>query len=251
MSGVRLSFMLSEMAELAKKHEPARKAFLEILEGLQAKIDGAQVPSFEDWQEWTAWCQNFEENPRVIAWYERHRDEDGRLFEGRTTERPQHFILTEVFELLIEKERPFDAARLIEDGREYARAFVDSYEMVIESYSHVPASVMSDEDKERSAAFNRDELRDNLSNIYGALLLAGRTDEAVGVADLLLKTLDDAESRVALVRAGIDIVQRQEASFSLWLDEAETAGASVRLVRRRLEKLPVVEEKAPAPEGER
>src|SRR5688572_8578225 len=81
--GARLSVMRSDIARLAQKHEPARKAFEEIFAGLQAKVDAAEVPSFADWQEWTAFCRYFGGNGRIVAWYEKHRDEEGQLLAGQ------------------------------------------------------------------------------------------------------------------------------------------------------------------------
>ncbi len=233
LGGVRASFMLSEMAELAQKHEPARKAFSEILEALQARVDAAEVPAFQDWQEWTGMCGYFGESARIIAWYEMRRDAEGRLFGGEPADHVQSLIKEEISDLLIAKDRPLDAVRLVTDGRVRAQGFVDQYRTVVDANERFPV----DEDGQM-IAWQREKLRADLSRLYAALLLAGRIDEAVGVADLLLRTLDDPQSRLALVRAGIDIVKRREPSFSAWLDEAEAGGASVRMVRRKLEKLP-------------
>jgi thioredoxin 1 len=231
MGGVRLSFMLGDMAELAKKHEPARKAFREILEGLQARVDAADVPEFRDWQEWTALCRYFGERARILAWYEKRRDDRGRLFAGKAGEFRCAHVVEDVFDELMEAERPLDAVRLYEDARGRAEKIVADYRQ----FSALDAGM--DEMREQAAAFHRSKLTEDLTKLFAALLAADRDAEATDVAGLLLRTLDTPESRTALVRAGLQTAKRPQESFGRWLDEAEAAGASVRILRRRLGKL--------------
>ena len=80
-SGVRVSFMLGDIQRLVAAHEPARKAFLEILDELGQQVAAAEVPSFDVWKDWSALCTRlFDEDDRLLAWYEARRDEEGRLF---------------------------------------------------------------------------------------------------------------------------------------------------------------------------
>ena len=73
--------------------------------------------------------------------------------------------------------------------------------------------------------------------VYTALLGAGRSEEAVEIGDLLLDTLDTPEARLALVSAGAAVAQGPEESLERWLDEAEAAGADVKELRSKLERL--------------
>jgi hypothetical protein len=190
-------------------------------------------------------CHYFAEEARLLDWYEKHRDLDGRLFDGQTADLVQGLIVTEVFDLLIETDRPMDAARLVIDGSVRGQEFVRSFD--VRRHAMAGPYSGSAEIKERSDSFSRQKLRTDMSRLHAAMLLAGRVDEAAEVANLLLQALDDADSRLALVRAGIDIVGRQEVSFSKWLAEAEAAGANVRVLKKRLEKLPVPVENASTP----
>lgn len=234
MGGVRLSFMLSNMAELAKKHEPARNAFMQILEELQAKVevDAAAIPAFRDWQEWSSLCQYFGERARILAWYEKRRDDQGRLFAGKTGESRCDNMIEDVFEQLIEAERPLDAVRLYEDVHGRAERIVADYRQI----SAVDGG-LDEEMREQMADFHRGKLTEDLSRLFAALLAAGRDPEASDVARLLLRTLDTPESRTALVSAGLDTAKRPYESFGRWLDEAEAASANVHALRRRLSML--------------
>ncbi|HEX6885027.1 MAG TPA: thioredoxin domain-containing protein [Planctomycetota bacterium] len=229
-SGVRLSFMLSEMADLARQHEPARKAFDEIFAGLQARVDAAEVPSFQDWQEWTAFCKYFGQDERVVAWYEQRRDAEGRLLAGRA-DHLAGLIVSEVFDVLIEADRSLDAVRLFPDARVKAAEIVRGYERAR------PGDGIAEEHRESLQRYQDAQLVSDLARLHAALLLAQRTAEAVDVSATLLDTLDTPEAREGLVRHGLDLVPQPLPIFARWLDEAEAAGANVRSLRRRMEKL--------------
>ena len=95
-------------------------------------------------------------------------------------------------------------------------------------------TVGSIDDAKRST---RQSLVAEMAKLHGALLAAERRDEATAVAELLLRTLDTPESRLGLVRFGIELVKKPDPSFTRWLDEAEAAGADVKTLRRRLGEL--------------
>ncbi len=235
MGGVRLSFMLSNMGDLAKKHAPAKTAFLGLLDGLQAKVDAAPVPDGTDWSEWSALARTFGQTQRMIRWYEARRDEAGRLYadgeQGNGKLREQR-IVADVFEALMAADRAQDAVRLYPDARAHAQTLARQYERMLS------AGAMVDEaaGKELTEHAGR-KLTGELSELYAALLAAARGAEAADVGALLVRTLDTPESRLALVRAGLAVARQPEADFTRWLDEAEQAGASVKSLRRRLEKL--------------
>jgi thiol-disulfide isomerase/thioredoxin len=228
--GVRLSFMLSDMAGLAQKHAPAKAAFEEILAALQAKVDAAPVPGFEDWQEWTALCKSFGWSTRVVEWYERRRDESGRL-PGTEDDPRAEAVVSEVFDALLQAERPLDAVRLYADARRRAEGLVRQFERSLPSHG------IDEGSRERLAGYLREKLLQDLSKLYGALLSAERRDEAEGVAQILLRAIDTAEARATLVRQALRSAKRSDPSFARWLDEAAAAGLDVQSLRRRLGRL--------------
>jgi thioredoxin-related protein len=245
--GVRLSFMLSNMAQLAQQHAPAKEAFAKILDELQRRVDETEVPSFEDWQEWTAFCEHFGGRPRVVAWYEKRRDEQGRLFASagdatdRRVEHQRSVILDEVFDVLMEEGRPLDAVRLYDDTQTRAEQIVGNYRMMKSANASMDEEMRADIER-----FQREKLVKDLSRLYAVLLAADRRPEAGDVAATLLATLDTPESRVGLVRAALDVGKTDEA-LARWLDEAEKAGTNVRLQRKKLEKLQAKQPPEPDP----
>jgi len=231
MGGVRLSYMLSDMANLAKRHPPAKKAFLEILDGLQTKIDAAAVPEFDDWAEWSRMCDYFAQQARVLTWYEKHRDDAGRLFAGKTGQFDEDRIVDDVFDALMRASRSQDAVRLYADARRRGQGFVQHFEQMM-------ASLPGDDDSKKELEdFSRRKLTNDMTELYGALIAAGRNDEAADVGGLLIHALDTPDSRTALVSAGLAVAKAADPSFARWLDEAEAAGANVKVLRKRLEKL--------------
>jgi thiol-disulfide isomerase/thioredoxin len=237
MAGVRVSFMLRDMAELARKHAPARTAFLGLLADHEVKVEAAELPSFGAWQEWRALCDNFGEGARVIAWYEKRRDPEGRLFAAHSSTSRESAVALEritadVFDALMRADRSQDAVRLYGDARRRAASLVQDYERFM---GHLAAGGL-EEGRDELEAQQRRKLTDELCELYGALLASERAPEAADVGALLVRTLDTAESRLALVRAAIG-VSRAPADLDAWLAEAETAGGQVEGLRRRLERL--------------
>jgi thiol-disulfide isomerase/thioredoxin len=244
MGGVRLSYMLSEMAELAKKHEPARVAFMQILQTLQASVEAADPPRSEDWSEWSSLCEHLGEGGRVLAWYEARRDERGRLFASVVRDYRTDQILDRVFDALIDARRYLEAIRLFDNARQRAQRSIVHYRLMTQPAAEDSLTV---EQRTQIQAFARNRLESDLSTLHAALLLDGRRDEAADVARSLLATLDRPEARIALVRRGVEITARPEPCFTQWLDEAEAAGAKVKSLRKRLAKLLAVA--TPVPPG--
>ena len=228
--GVRTSFMLLDMAGLARKHEPAAKAFAAILEELQGKIDAADAPAFQDWQEWTSFCRYFGGRARILAWYEKHRDPQGLLFPERD-DPLAGIIVSDVYENLIAAERCKEAVGLYPDAGVEARRMVEHYRQMMSS--------LPDDAEQRASLedHSRRKLAQDIGRLYGALRVAEREEEAAAAATLLLETLDRPETRVALARAGMDALQKPDPAITRWIDEAEAAGVDVGILRRKLAKL--------------
>jgi thiol-disulfide isomerase/thioredoxin len=239
--GVRLSFMLADMARLAERHEPAREAFLALREELQARVDAAAVPTFEDWQEWSSMAEYFGEVQRVITWYEARRDAEGRLFGGEARDVLKGLMTGEVFDVLLEAERPVDAARLYPDLPARALQLVADYEQMGSVAERMPEAMKPEMEK-----VYKDGLRDNLAALHAAALADGRTEPAAAVAAELLATLDDAESRMRLVEKTLAIAAARPPQLATWLDEAEAKGADVAELRALLAAPASSAEPAPA-----
>jgi hypothetical protein len=228
-------------------HEPSERAFAAIHAELQARVEAAEIPSFEDWQEWTAFCQYFDGSGPIIDWYEKRRDEQGRLFcdradpqvdlseDGRIA-RSESFlvgvILGDVFDVLMEEKRFLDAVRLNDDGRMHAKRLLSRYEQVLPSLD-----LMAKEDRSGIENHFRGELIQDMARLYGALLFAERAEEADAVAASLLGAIDTPEARLKLVSQGMSMTERIDPSWERWLGEAERAGGDVEQLRGKLNRL--------------
>lgn len=231
--GVRTSFMLREIATLMARHEPAKQAFMEILAELQEVLDRPGTPEFRDWQEWTSMCEYFGQRARMVAWYEARRDEQGRLPLESDNDFLVGLIRKDVFDVLVSKDRPVDAIRLYEDAIPFATGIVEDLEERNSSEFRLPDEAM----QEQMLRMQRSHFTKDMATIHAALLADDREVEAHKVAALLLGKLDDADSRKTLVRKGLEILGKSRPVFSEWLDQAEAAGANVRSLRRKLERL--------------
>jgi hypothetical protein len=205
---------------------------MEILDGLQAQVNVDGLPESQAWREWWSMCEYFDLHDRMMNWYESHRDAEGRLFAERTNDPEVQRITGKVFEVLIEQNRGQDAVRLLGDASVYAADVVKRFERL-----RAPSEAETGEMRTQLEKFARDKLTKDLSMLFAALLSAGRREEAVEVGELLISTLDTPEARLALVSAGAEVAQGPEESFGRWLDEAEAAGANVKLLRRKLDRL--------------
>lgn len=177
-------------------------------------------------------CRHFGEQQRIVVWYENHRDAEGRLFAEHSRDDLVIRIVGEVADVLVEKIRLLEAARLFSDPYVYAEAVVESFEERCATLS-----VLGEETRKSHKGVYERILTGQLVVLHTALLGAGRSEEAVQIGDLLLDTLDTPEARIALVSAGATVAQGPEESLERWLNEAETMGANVTELRDRLESL--------------
>lgn len=246
MSGVRLSFMLGKISGLMKKHEPARIAFFAILEDLQAKVDAREVPEFDCWQEWSSMCTYFGETARMITWYEQRRDEDGIILAGQEQAFIRGIIIEELFEILLGSERYADAARILGDAVIYSNRLIKDHDDQIREMQAF--DFYTDEQLERDEEWGRSQIVKNLSQLHGALLVIGRSEEAAEVAGILLQRFDDPKARTTLAGTGMLITKQPHDVFLRWLDEAEEGGARVRIYRKRFQRLQEAQPRSESPD---
>lgn len=241
---VNSSRFLDEIHQLKDRHEPAQRAFTKLLDDLQARIHRSDVPDFDEWEEWISMCSTFDEEWRILEWYDKRKEADGRLVLGRGPGLMRRIIVAEVRGRLMDAERYADAIRLFGDPVEHAKGLIKEYERSLETSLSLAEDENTRADIER---FEQRELAGDLSELYGALLVAGQRKQATAVATLLIDRLDEPSSRLALVRAGIDATNQAHDDFLRWLDEAEAGGGKVRFLRRRLDRLTKESEKAEKP----
>jgi thiol-disulfide isomerase/thioredoxin len=89
----------------------------------------------------------------------------------------------------------------------------------------VGAEAKATSDSNQAGVMIRAQYRWDASNAYAALLAAGRTDEAVAVADTVLRYEDSPKARIALVARALEAGQAAArlTKHVAWLDEASSA----------------------------
>lgn len=243
--GVRLSFMLSDIRRLCDAYEPAREAFTEILDVLDLKVVQGRATDYEDWSEWFRMNQYLEGGGRVIAFYESHHAEDGRLDIPRLSGFAKGYVTDEFFDVLMQQNRMVDAARLFPDLQAKAQDELADSQRFDKLHQRMYAA-----DKERLARmeeYTRRALAQTLGRLHAAALAVGRRDEAQRIGELLIAQYDDSDSRTTLVEFAV-AAGCAGPEHRRWVDEAEHSGASVGALRA---KLPALDPVLPAPEPAR
>lgn len=87
--GVRLSFMVSEMQDLAGEHASAMAAFTKIRDDLQAVLEGGQARTWDNLRDWVAMNNVIGDDAAVLAWFDRIKDRDNGV---ATLRRMSHAI---------------------------------------------------------------------------------------------------------------------------------------------------------------
>ncbi len=244
MAGVRVSFMLSDMADLAQRHEPAEKAFLRLLNETELRAFRRDPPEPDAFQEWVALCSHFDKAPRVMAWYEQTRDDQGRLFGSRFELPPQPDLIAirlTLENLLVDAGRYEDAARLYEDPVRLARDTFRLLQLAGASVPFVADIIADDADRSREIKEHMLALPFRMAaRIHAVTWAAGCQDEAGKIADFLLSMARGDVARVELVEAALDLAAQQlpRPALARWLDEAEAVGADVTALRARLAAAP-------------
>lgn len=229
-SGVRVSFLLRDMAELARRHPPAREAFAKVLDELQARVDAPGVPALQTWTEWARWCEHFDETPRILAWVEAHRDSAGRLFPDEHSVVASR-IRSMAFEHLAAAGRLREAAQALGDlvGR--------AESLIAEHANRRGLDGLDEEQRKGLQAFQAQSLTKELADLFVAALAVDDAAAQARIPALLLETLDTPAARIALVRGALQRAKVAHPAIPGWLDEAEAAGSNVKSLRRRYERL--------------
>ena len=224
--GVRRSFMASEIERLCKEHEPAREAFVSLIDALDGHVRTATYDQ-EVWRDWFELSERVENDAHVLAWYDEYRqrpDEEGvGPIWGRVLR-----VRDALYAALERQRRLADALPLISDLRAKAREIVKTYR-----FMQIISRPVDAEENLQIIELHAETLRHNLTALYGAALAAGRREEAQFVAEALFTVFDDAESRTLLVEAVVEGGVELEANHRLWIDEAEELGADVSHLRER------------------
>lgn len=221
MVGVRGSYMVSEMQQLAERHTPAKEKFTAMRDALATTLKTKK--SYTTFTDWVALNDAIGDNAATLAWFDRVKnDPAAKAWIDRTWFR---------IERLLEAE-----GRWADMGeRLNVPQFLNMQKMSRKWRGQGMNAAAQAEMKEMMDDMERDEY----AKTSMALLAAGRDDDARKVADELVAVLDDAASRVALVTLVVDTGYAKPWHTTL-LDEADAkspATLNERVeIRRRLER---------------
>lgn len=242
MAGVRHSFLMSEMLELAERHPPARSAFERLRQASALRAFASDPPGAQDLDDWFSLCKALDHEEDVVAWFEQAVDGQGRLY-GSRFEAPQDPRLEPlrmlVEQALIDAGRYDDVMRLYEDPLRLAR----NKQLWVRTALAGPSAFvgLSARDPELRAELESHMARVPFqvpATIHAVACAAGRPDVAAEVAALVLEADGDGWGRLALVERYVELLPDRPDVLARWLDEAFELGAPTHhlspLVRRRL-----------------
>lgn len=220
MFGVRSSFLITYMTDLAEQHEPARESFKSLRGEYREKIDNNTADQ-EDVADWVVLAGVVDDEQSVLDWFDEIRSEDSKQLELL---RKQSFAITKI---LIDHDRWADIVVLHPEPVRMLRTHLSSLNR-IDSVEGVDEAMQ----KSMKADALR-SIRSTASIQYAALLAADREDTANRIAQLLLDADDSANARLSLVATAIDAGQPREVHRN-WLDDAQAQGADVSELRGKL-----------------
>ncbi len=188
MSGVRRSFLASDIKDLIAEYEPAREVFRHLRDLAETRLK--QAPDWDTLLDWLKLNDMIDDPDATLAWVDRMlEDEDGIA----TLKHVEYAVR----DTLIEHGRYDALGRLIEDPRLSLQR--DLAIMQGASRSLVSAA-MSEEARRASRATARRLFADRAAILHASLLAAGRSDEAWDILEQALAEEDSVEMRLALAR---------------------------------------------------
>jgi thioredoxin 1 len=201
--GVRVSFMVSEMKQLAQEHEVAKTQFTKLRDEAETKLKN-RTATRQTLEDWIHLNRVLDDDDRTLAWYDRVKDKPEA---ARDIKRNEH-ILRGIFE---EKKRWADMGRMYKSASAEARGIVQQGQLM--------TSFVKGEDAEMMKEFALEHVRRELGKMHAALLAAGRDADAAKVVEILIEYSDTPESRRELVNAALEAGQARESHLDLLADD--------------------------------
>jgi thioredoxin 1 len=193
MVGVRLSFMASSMADLAKRHKPAHEQFAKLRDELTKKLAAEKVDPHE-LMDWVCLNQVVGESEKTLAWFDKIKSEPRWRPLFRYVER-------DLRDLLVAADRWADVALFVEDPVEELERDYEMMKML--SKESIPDG-LSEAAVESMVEGQYQMARESAGYTYAALLAGEREKEAAQFAKRA-RELDDS---AALLRALISTALR-------------------------------------------
>ncbi len=229
----RVPTLTQPIEQLVAASPNTRMAFLPALEGAWSRIK-AEPSDRVAWGDWSYLGQALAmEETMVGSWLSLPQ-------EAWTRSDPPPWLRHMLYDMLVAEQKFGAAVRVYPDLSQREdldlKAFAGQMELIKrgkEKDNLPPARQFAIQDDAAKA------LRKSMAELYAVALASGDGPLADQVAQKLLAELDDARSRVALVRTGLLVkTETLPPQFATWLGEAEAQGSDVAALRQRLESQP-------------
>jgi hypothetical protein len=206
--------IVKAIGELAAQHAATREHFTAIFEDLDAKVRANTPPVFRYWTDWADLGRALKLDDRILKLYLERRSQSGAI---RTFTDFHPYAYDDLLDILIERRQYADAGRLCADPvNEAERAYgVDSR-----------LSADNASDLNSALAEMRGYDRTRLSQLYALTLAADRSDEAAGVARILLANDDSVAARRELILACLKFEVSPD-TLHIWMAEIRARGGDV------------------------
>jgi len=206
--GVRVSFMASDMKQLAKSHDGARKRFAEMRDQLSRAIEAPKVDR-DDFGDWIVLNEILEEQDATLKWIDR------ALAEPRL--RPLIRNERRIADLLIEQGRWADIGALSPDPVADMR---DAFSALAVHRDFGGGAAARDRAMNQRARQALERLwREQAGRIYAGVLAQARGDEATAAASEAISLDPEPALVVALVSSALKAAQPRREQIT-WLDAA-------------------------------
>ncbi len=199
--GVRLSFMVEEMRQLALQSPPARAKFQELRDRLTPAL-AAMTCDREQYADWQALCRVINDEEAILDWY-------GKAKSDPRAKDLLFMIGGDLAEILAAHGRWAEAGSLLRDPVTDVRGLLFMGKSMATSPDYRSMTLAG------------------VGPIYAMVLAAGRTAEAETIGrEILAEVGDVPESRAELVRFALS-ASATAPIHEAWLAEAASAGVAV------------------------
>ena len=178
-AGVRLSFLIREMEELAGKSELARERFLALRDRYRPAVDSLRCTR-DEFTDWICLSRMLSDSAAVLDWFDRVDRTSSTVLEHLVDNRRAFF------ELLVDQGRWRDAGEFLDEPLQ----ILDDEIQVLRDVSGCKATRKTGQ-MHRADEYVRSSLRETASNLYRALLAADRGELAARVHERLDRALRD------------------------------------------------------------
>jgi len=181
---VRGSFLAGDIGRLIEQHKPARIAFTEIRDQVEARLQG-ENKTFEDLNDWIVLNEQLQQTDKTLAWFDRVKGQEGGV---ATIER----VGFRIERLLETSGRLGDLGRLEKNPLMKLKGHHALVAMVPQGVDKAMQQIVQEA--------HQDLFRQKATVLYTSLLLAGREADAEQVGAEAIKLDDSPTMKVSLVK---------------------------------------------------